>query len=318
MNEERFAFLFPGQGSQYVGMGSTLPEHSPTARKTFEEADDVLGFPLSKLMFEGPAEELVKTKNTQPAILVHSVAVMRLLEEGGIRPAIVAGHSLGEYSAHVCAGSLTFSDALTTVRLRGELMYEAGLRAPGTMAAILGLDPAGIRGLCDAASTAGVVEPANFNSPDQTVISGEVAGVREAMRIARDHGAKRAIPLEVSGAFHSSLMREALPGLGKHLDGLEIAGASIPVVANVDARAVRSPDEIRERLKEQLMRPVLWNDSVRRIAGEGIRRFVEVGPGKVLGRLLRKIDPDLSAASVDTAADVEAFLAAAGGEGEAP
>jgi [acyl-carrier-protein] S-malonyltransferase len=289
-------------------MGKIFYDRYEAVRKTFDEADEILGFPLSRIMFEGPEEELVKTKNTQPAILVHSVALMRVLEERGVRPVVAAGHSLGEYSAHVCAKSMTYHDALRTVRLRGELMYEAGLKAPGTMAAILGMTRENIEGVCRDGSVAGIVEPANFNSPDQIVISGELAGVEEAMRIAKERGAKRAIRLDVSGAFHSSLMGEALPGLEDHLDTLEIAEAEIPVVANVDATGVQDREGIRTRLKEQLMRPVLWSDSIQYMAGTGISRFAEVGPGKVLCRLMKKIDSSLSAISVDELESFKSFL----------
>lgn len=306
MNE--LAFIFPGQGSQYVGMGKVFYDRYETVRKTFDEADEILGFPLSRIMFEGPEEELVKTKNTQPAILVHSVALMRVLEERGVRPVVAAGHSLGEYSAHVCAKSMTYHDALRTVRLRGELMYEAGLKVPGTMAAILGMTREDIEGVCRDGAVVGIVEPANFNSPDQIVISGELAGVEEAMRIAKERGAKRAIRLDVSGAFHSSLMGEALPGLKDHLDTLEIAEAEIPVVANVDATGIQDRGGIRTRLKEQLMRPVLWSDSIQYMAGVGVSQFVEIGPGKVLCRLMKKIDSSLSAISLDERESFESFL----------
>lgn len=312
----KMAFIFPGQGSQYVGMGKIFYDRYETVRKTFDEANEILGFPLSRIMFEGPEEELVKTKNTQPAILVHSVALMRVLEDEGARPDTVAGHSLGEYSAHVCAKSMTYYDALRTVRLRGELMYEAGLKAPGTMAAILGMTREEIESVCMEGSRAGIVEPANFNSPDQIVISGEISGVEEAMRIARERGAKRAIRLDVSGAFHSSLMGEALPGLADHLDALEIAKAEMPVVANVDATGVQDREKIRKRLKEQLMKPVLWSDSIRYMAGKGVSRFVEVGPGKVLCRLMKKIDSSLSAIGVDEPDMFESFLSAQKEEGE--
>ncbi len=310
----KLALLFPGQGSQYVGMGKNFYERYASVKKTFDEADDILGFSLSKIVFDGPDAELVKTKNTQPAILAYSVALMRVLEEEGVRPAVAAGHSLGEYSALVSAGSLSFHDALRTVRLRGELMYEAGLKKPGTMAAILGMDPQDIEVLCQKASDVGIAEPANFNSPDQTVISGEVEGIERAMALAREMGAKRAIPLDVSGAFHSSLMREALPGLGEHLDGIEILDADIPVVANVSGTGVQESEDIRNCLKEQLMNPVLWNDSIRYIADSGIRQFVEVGPGKVLCRLLKKIDSSLIGNFVDGIEPLETFLSTQGEE----
>jgi len=302
------AFLFPGQGSQYVGMGKAFFERYRSVRTTFDEADDVLGFSLSKVILDGPDDELVKTKNTQPAILAYSVALIRVLEEEGVRPVIVAGHSLGEYSALVCAGSLTFSSALQAVRLRGILMYEAGLKKPGTMAAILGMEPQGIEEICRKASDAGIVEPANFNSTEQTVISGEVEGVQRALVLAREMGAKRVIPLDVSGAFHSSLMREAFPGLERHLDSIEILDAGVPVVANVNATGVLAGGEIRSCLKKQLMNPVLWHDSIGYIADSGIRHFVEVGPGKVLCRLLKKIDDSLIGINVDGVSELETFL----------
>ncbi|OGF97586.1 MAG: [acyl-carrier-protein] S-malonyltransferase [Candidatus Glassbacteria bacterium RBG_16_58_8] len=301
------AFLFPGQGSQYVGMGKTFYDRYPAAKEVFDEADDCLGFALSRIVFEGPEGELVQTRNTQPAIMAFSVALMRILEAEGIAPGIAAGHSLGEYSALVCAGSLSFMEALRTVRLRGELMYEAGLREPGTMAAVLGMEPREVEKVCREASAHGIVEPANYNSPEQTVISGDLKAVKAAMQLARERGAKRVISLEVSGAFHSSLMQEALPGLETHLDKIEIGEARIPVVANVDARDVRDGEGIRRRLKEQLMRPVRWSDSIRHIAGFGCELFVEVGPGKGLSRLLKKIDGNLKGISLDDIDTFESF-----------
>jgi [acyl-carrier-protein] S-malonyltransferase len=304
----KLAYIFPGQGSQYVGMGKACYDTFSTVRKTFEEADEILGFPLTRVMFEGPNEELVKTKNTQPAILVHSIALLRVLEEEGVRPDIVAGHSLGEYSALVCVDSLTYHDALLTVRLRGELMYDAGVKQPGTMAAVLGLASEHVEEVCREASDAGIVEPANYNSAEQIVVSGEREGVDKAMQLAREKGAKRAIPLDVSGAFHSSLMREALPDLVKHLDGLDISDARIPVVANVDATGVQGREEIRERLKQQLMKPVQWSNSIRYIRDSGVQQCVEVGPGKVLCRLLKKVDDSLAGVYLDGVEQLESFL----------
>ncbi len=308
------AYLFPGQGSQYVGMGRDCYERYETVRSTFDEADEILGFRLSRIIFEGPNEDLVKTKNTQPAILTYSISIMRVMHEVGIEPVIVAGHSLGEYSALVCAGSLSFQDALATVWLRGELMYEAGLKVPGTMAAILGMPASEVQEVCCEASRCGSVEPANYNSPIQTVISGDMEGVREAIRIARERGARRAIRLDVSGAFHSSLMGEALAGLESHLDSLDMSNSRVPVVTNVDAACHRDADELRKCLKEQLMKPVLWEDSIRTIVATGHVDFLEVGPGKVLSRLLRKIDPTLTGSSVDGVEGIESFIRSLEGE----
>jgi [acyl-carrier-protein] S-malonyltransferase len=310
------AFLFPGQGSQYVGMGVELSAKFVRVKESFEEADEILGFDLSKLIFEGPSDELVKTKNTQPAILSYSVALMRVLEDEGKKPDIVAGHSLGEYSALVCAGSISYRDALLAVRLRGQLMYEAGLRKPGTMAAILGMEPDEVEKVCHEASSAGIVEPANFNSPVQIVISGDVNGVKEAMEVAKRMGAKRVIQLDVSGAFHSSLMEEALPGLKNHLDDLSISDGAIPLVANVNAKGTVDREEIREGLKSQLMKPVLWSDSIRFMMDYGVSRFVEVGPGKVLCQLLKKNDRSLKGVTVDGVEEIESCISSEGGGAE--
>ena len=257
-------FLFPGQGSQFVGMGKDLYESSELARETYRQANEALGVDLAAISFEGPEEELTKTKNTQPAILTHSVAVLRELEARGVEVRAAAGHSLGEYSAYVAAGSLSFADAVRLVRTRGELMYEAGLARPGTMAAILGLTGPVVEALCEDV-TEGVVCAANLNSPGQVVISGEPAGVEAAMAKAKEAGAKRAVRLNVSGAFHSPLMESAFQGLTKALRDVEIHPAKFPVVANASADVVTEPEAIRESLARQLLNPVRWEASMRRL-----------------------------------------------------
>ncbi len=304
------ALLFPGQGSQYVGMGRDLAERFPAARATFEEADAILGLGLSALMWEGPEAELTATRNAQPAILTHSVAVVRVVREhlGDVHWA--AGHSLGEFSAYVAAGSLVFDDALRTVRLRGELMFESGQQRPGTMAAILGLDDADVERVCRAASSADeVVVPANYNSPAQVVISGDVPAVQRAMELARTAGAKRALPLNVSGAFHSPLMEVAQDGLREQLEGVVMGAPAFPVVSNVTAEPVSDPGEARRLLVRQLTAPVRWTASMRGLLAAGADRFLEVGPGSVLTGLLRRVAKDVAAQTLGTAAEVEAFPA---------
>ncbi len=297
------AYIFPGQGSQYVGMGKDLCEQFPEAKKYFDEADAALGFSLSKICFEGPEEELKQTKNTQPAIFLHSVAVWNLLKPSDA--AMVAGHSLGEYSALVAAGAISFTDAVKLVRLRGELMQKAGEENPGTMAAIVGLDPQIVSEVTKTASEAGVVQPANFNSPGQIVISGSVAGVRKAMELAKERGAKLVKELVVSGAFHSPLMQSAKDKLKEALDKTVINDAKIPVYANVTASPVQKAEEIRRLLFEQVTSPVRWEESVMNMAAAGATKFVEVGPGKVLQGLVKRIAATAEIAGVDKAAEVK-------------
>jgi [acyl-carrier-protein] S-malonyltransferase len=306
----RLAFLFPGQGAQGVGMGRALAEGFAEAREAFDTADRVLGFGLSRLCFEGPAEELKKSVITQPALLVHAVAAWRLAEAAGLRPSWTAGHSLGEYSACVAAGAIGFEDALRLVHRRGDLMYRAGLERPGAMAAILGLELPAVEAACADAAEAGVVVPANLNAPGQVVISGEVAAVDRACEAARSRGARRAIRLEVSGAFHSPLMGSAAAGLAEVLDGTPIGDARCPVVCNVDARPVRRADEIRAALKAQLLGAVRWEDSMRRLGAEGCEGFVELGTGRVLRGLLRSIDREAPSWNVEDPASLEETRAA--------
>ncbi|MDX1492443.1 MAG: ACP S-malonyltransferase [Longimicrobiales bacterium] len=281
------ALIFPGQGSQHVGMARDLAQTYPAAAAVLEEADDILGFSLSKLMAEGPEDELTATKNAQPALLTHSVAVLRVIQDRLPPVEMAAGHSLGEFSAHVAAGTLSFRDALGAVRLRGDLMHRAGLNRPGTMAAVLGLDDHSVEDVCTRVET-GVCVPANFNSDGQVVISGDVAGVEEGMELATEAGAKKVVQLNVSGAFHSPLMEPAADGLRDHLEGLDFQDPSYPVYSNATAEPVRSGDIARELLVRQLTSPVRWASSVSRMVTHGADRFLELGPGKVLSALNRR------------------------------
>ncbi len=295
----KLALLFPGQGSQFVGMGKGLCEASPPARAVFEEADAVLEFALSRLCFEGPEEELKKTANTQPAILTHSIAAWRDLQvrfperlEGA---AFAAGHSLGEYSAEVAAGVLSFADAVRLVRRRGLFMQEAVPAGAGAMAAIVGLPPEEVESACREAAQGEVVSPANFNSPEQTVIAGHAAAVARASAACTARGAKRAIPLPVSAPFHCSLMAPARERLRPLLEETRFADAAIPVVTNVDARSESRGGRLRDALLRQVDAPVRWVESVRLLAREGVDRALEIGPGSVLSGLVRRIDKALKA-----------------------
>lgn len=307
--------LFPGQGSQFVGMGRSLFEESPGARALFERADEVLGFPLSRVAFEGPEESLLETRNTQPAILVHSLAALALLRDMGFEATAAAGHSLGEYSAYVAAGSLGFDDAVRLVRRRGELMFRAGEERPGAMAAVLGLDGPALDDVCREASAAGVVVPANRNSPGQVVISGEVAGVERAMELASARGAKKTVRLPVSGAFHSPLMESAAAGLREELARVDIRDATIPVVANQSARPVTAAEDIRRSLELQLLSAVRWEESMRHLVQTAGTRFVEIGPGRVLKGLARSIDRAARVDSVEDPAGARALFAGEGSDG---
>jgi [acyl-carrier-protein] S-malonyltransferase len=300
--------LFPGQGSQFVGMGRELAGAYPQARQVFEEADDVLGYSLSRVAWQGPEAELTATQNAQPAILVHSVAAFRVVQERLGNVGMAAGHSLGEFSAYVAAGTLTFADGLRTVRRRGELMQRSGDERPGAMAALLGLDDEAVEAVCREASAAGgACVPANYNTPGQLVISGDVAAVERAVELAKAAGARKAMRLNVSGAFHSPLMQVAEAGLRTQLESATFAAPRFPVVSNVSAQPVTEPADARRLLVLQLTSPVRWTDSMRTMVASGIVRFAEVGPGSVLGGLLRRIERTVSCQSLGTVAEVEAF-----------
>jgi [acyl-carrier-protein] S-malonyltransferase len=305
------AFVFPGQGAQKVGMGKSLAERFPICRQTFEEADAALGEQLSALCFEGPEDRLLLTENTQPAILAMSTAVCRLVESEGIRPAFAAGHSLGEYSAHVAASTLSFADALRTVRRRGRYMQEAVPVGEGAMSAILGLDAEIVGQACEEASTelgGRVVTPANLNAPGQIVIAGHADAVARAGEKATALGAKRVIPLAVSAPFHCALMKPAEERLTPDLRALAVQPPRVPVVANVDAEPKRDAAASIAALIRQVSSPVRWEHVVQRLVAEGARTFVELGPGAVLAGLVKKIDRSVTVMSIENEAGLTAAL----------
>lgn len=317
-----FAFVFPGQGSQFPGMGADLAEAFPVAREVFQEVDDALNQHLSKIIFEGPAEALTSTENTQPALMAVSMAVLRVLEkEGGFtlgqKAALVAGHSLGEYAALAAAGSFGVAQAARLLRLRGEAMQRAVPAGEGGMAALIGVDAEQARAICEAAAVVSeegkpdrleTIELANDNGGGQIVISGQIGAIERSLVIAKEKGAKRAVKLPVSAPFHSSLMRPAADAMGEALERETIAAPVAPLVANVTAAKVTAPDAIRDLLVRQVTGTVRWRESVDAMAGMGVDTFVEIGAGKVLSGLIRRIAPDAAAQSVGSVADVEAFL----------
>ncbi len=299
----KLAYIFPGQGSQYVGMGKDLFEKNSAAQELYKIADKILGFSLSKICFEGPESELKQTKNTQLAIFLHSVVLTKLLHYQDV--VATAGHSLGEYSALVFAGAISFEDGLKLVRLRGELMQKTGEEQQGTMAAIIGLEPQVVGEVCCKAYPEGIVQSANYNSPGQVVISGSVNGVRKAMDIAKEYGAKLVKELVVSGAFHSPLMQSAREGLQQALATTPMQDARIPVYANVNAKPLQKAEKIRTLLVEQVTSAVRWEECSRNMITDGITSFVEVGPGKVLQGLIKRIDSSVEVRGIDTYADIE-------------
>jgi [acyl-carrier-protein] S-malonyltransferase len=304
----KLAFLFPGQASQYPGMGKDLAANFPESRAVFDEADAALGFSISQLCFEGSEEALKLTENTQPAILTVSVAAYRALASRGIEPDFAAGHSLGEYSALVAAGALEFSDAVKLVRQRGRYMQEAVPAGEGAMAAILGLSPADVAEVCKKAAGGEVLSPANLNSPEQTVIAGGAAAVKRAVETASQSGAKRAVILSVSAPFHCAMLMPAQQRLEPDLRAAKFSDLRFPLVTNADAEAITSGDEARESLIRQVTMPVRWLESVREMIEQGVNIFVEVGPGKVLSGLLRQIDRSVRCFNTEDAASLQATL----------
>jgi [acyl-carrier-protein] S-malonyltransferase len=308
LSTSNIAFLFPGQGSQAVGMGKELAEKYPAARQTFEEADTALGYKLSQLCFEGPEDQLRLTEITQPAILTASIAAYRVLSEKGLKPNFVAGHSLGEYSAHVAAGTFSFADAVRTVRNRGKYMQEAVPVGVGAMAAILGMELDKLTALCNDAAQGEVCEPANINSPGQIVISGQATAIERAIKLAPERGAKKAVLLPVSAPFHCSLMKPAQERLAIDLQALQFQNPSIPVVCNVDAISLENAERSRDALIRQVTGSVKWEQSIRVLIEQGVQTFLEVGPGKVLWGLMRQIDRSKTCLNVGDEASLQKTL----------
>ncbi len=300
------AFLFPGQGAQYIGMGEDLCREHPASRQVFEKADEVLGFKLSEIIFRGEESDLQKTEITQPAVLTTSIAVSRAVEEEkGLAPAVAGGLSLGEYSALVAAGALSLEEALPLVQKRGRYMQEAVPEGEGSMAAIIGLSREKVEEICSREDGGGVVEPANYNCPQQIVVSGETGAVRKAVELAKDEGAKKAVELKVSAPFHCSLLRPVEEKMARELEQVDIVPPRIPVIANVSASFVSDPVDIRNNLIKQVSHPIKWEDSMNRLLEEGYDSFLELGPGKTLTGFMRKISRKVQMAQIDCCASME-------------
>jgi [acyl-carrier-protein] S-malonyltransferase len=308
MNKNSIAILFPGQGSQVVGMGKELAANYPVARQTFDEADEALRYKLSQLCFEGPEEKLRMTEVTQPAILTASIAAYRVLQERGPKPAFVAGHSLGEYSAHVAAGTLKFVDAVRAVRNRGQYMQEAVPVGVGAMAAILGLSLDSVNEICIESAQGEICQPANINSPEQIVISGHAAAVQRAIQLATTKGAKKAVSLPVSAPFHCALMQPAQDRMASDLAKLQFQNPAVPVLCNVDASPITEAAPARDALIRQVTGAVQWDPSIRVLIEKRVDLFVEVGPGKVLWGLMRQIDRSKTCLSVNDEASLQKTL----------
>lgn len=300
----KVAFIFAGQGAQYVGMGKELAENIESSKRVFEEANEALGFDIAKLCFEGPKEDIDKTENTQPAVVTMSIAVLRALEEKGIKPDVVAGLSLGEYSAHVCSGTIDFTTAVKLVRKRGRFMQEAVPVGVGTMAAILGMDASKVKEICREACTFGIVEPANFNCPGQIVIGGEIKAVEEASRMFKEQGAK-VMPLSVSAPFHTSMLKPAAERLALELENIEFKGMKTPIITNVTGDYIEDVDSVKGLLKTQVMSSVLWENTILKMLEDGVDTFIELGPGKVLSGFVKKVDRKVKVVNIEDIKSLE-------------